>query len=181
MFLPAEDTDLAAIAALMNRAYRGQGGAPGWSSEEAYIAGERTSAKLLAAERTEKPFGHLLKWLDPKTGALTGCIWLEPLEADAQSGVWYLGSLAAEPARQNGGQGRIMLLEAENWLRERGASAVRITVVNMRTALIAWYERRGYVRTGQIAEFPYGDNRLGTPLQDDLAFVILQKDLRTPA
>ncbi len=38
-----------------------------------------------------------------------------------------------------------------------------MTVVNVREALIAWYERRGYQRTGETRPFPYGDNRYGTP------------------
>ena len=50
-------------------------------------------------------------------------------------------------------------------------------VLNVRDALIAWYERRGYQRTGKTEPFPYGDNRFGTPLRDDLEFVILEKQL----
>jgi hypothetical protein len=43
--------------------------------------------------------------------------------------------------------------------------------------LIAWYVRRGYRLTGETEPFPYGDNRFGTPLRDDLSFVVLQRDL----
>ncbi len=31
--------------------------------------------------------------------------------------------------------------------------------------------------TGETIPFPYGDNRFGTPLRDDLAFVVLEKTL----
>jgi hypothetical protein len=48
-------------------------------------------------------------------------------------------------------------------------------VLCVRDALIAWYERRGYQRTGETEPYPYGDNRFGTPLRDDLEFVILRK------
>lgn len=44
-------------------------------------------------------------------------------------------------------------------------------------ALIAWYERRGYRRTGEVGAFPYDDPSVGTPLRDDLALVTLIKPL----
>lgn len=50
-------------------------------------------------------------------------------------------------------------------------------VVNVRDELIAWYGRRGYAPTGETAPFPYGDDRFGQPLRDDLSFVVLQKTL----
>jgi hypothetical protein len=47
--------------------------------------------------------------------------------------------------------------------------------MNVRDTLMAWYERRGYVKTGETEAFPYGDERFGRPLRDDLHFVILEK------
>jgi len=49
--------------------------------------------------------------------------------------------------------------------------------VNVRDTLIAWYERRGYAPTGETRPFPYGDQRFGEPLRDDLAFIVLEKNL----
>ena len=37
------------------------------------------------------------------------------------------------------------------------------TVIRQREALIAWYERRGYQRTGELKSFPYGDESVGAP------------------
>jgi hypothetical protein len=54
---------------------------------------------------------------------------------------------------------------------------MRMTVLHVRTALIAWYERRGYALSGDTAPFPYGDERFGRPLRDDLHFVVLEKDM----
>lgn len=64
-------------------------------------------------------------------------------------------------------------------MRERGGERLRMTVVNVRDTLIAWYFRRGYRETGETDPFLYGDDRFGTPLRDDLRFVILEKGLRT--
>jgi hypothetical protein len=58
-----------------------------------------------------------------------------------------------------------------------GAETIEITVVNVRDLLIAWYERRGYRRTGELRPFPYGDDRYGTPTRSDLEFVVLEKHL----
>jgi hypothetical protein len=52
-----------------------------------------------------------------------------------------------------------------------------MSVVNVRDALIAWYVRRGYHKTGETEPFPYGDDRFGAPLRDDLSFLVLAKDL----
>lgn len=52
---------------------------------------------------------------------------------------------------------------------------IRMSVLNVRHTLIAWYQRRGYAPTGETQPFPYGEERFGRPLRDDLHFVILEK------
>jgi hypothetical protein len=52
-----------------------------------------------------------------------------------------------------------------------------MTVIEQRRDLIAWYLRRGYVDTGRIEPFPYGNTRFGMPKRDDLRFVVLAKAL----
>ncbi|WP_131196868.1 bifunctional helix-turn-helix transcriptional regulator/GNAT family N-acetyltransferase [Lichenihabitans psoromatis] len=171
--VPANDADVAGIVALMNRAYRGSGASSGWNTEAGYITGSRITEPLLRADIAEKPDASLLTWLDRSDGTLIGCVWLEPLG----DGAWYLGSLTVDPQRQNGGFGHVLLASAEQWVRDHAGTRVRMTVVNIRGGLIAWYTRRGYVRTGETSPFPYGDDRFGTPQRDDLSFVVLEKDL----
>jgi hypothetical protein len=55
--------------------------------------------------------------------------------------------------------------------------AMRMTVIDLRDELIAFYERRGYARTGIKKPFPYGDARYGIPKRDDLRFEVLEKPL----
>ena len=172
--LPA---DLPAIVALMNAAYRGVGPAAGWNSEAGYIEGDRTSELLLGAEIDANPHAFLLVVRDQATASIHGCVWLQPLSA----GTWYLGSLTVAPPLQNSGLGRTMLDAAERWAADHGARTVEIKVVNVRDTLIAWYGRRGYRLTGETHPFPYGDTRFGTPLRDDLTFVVLEKALPIPA
>ena len=54
---------------------------------------------------------------------------------------------------------------------------MRMSVITVRETLIAWYERRGYARTGKTLPFPYGDDRFGLPLRDDLRFDVFEKSL----
>ena len=102
----------------------------------------------------------------PPSGTLLGCVWVEP-QGD---GIWYLGSLAIDPPAQNGGLGRALLAAAEDWIRDRGGQEVRMTVVNVRETLLAWYARRGYIATGETKPFPYGDDRFGIPKRERPAF-----------
>jgi len=173
MFEVMTDADVPAVVALMNRAYRGGGANAGWCTEAAYITGDRTTAALVRADMSEKPHGAYLKWVNGASGQIVGCVWLEPV-AD---GMWYLGSLATDPDQQKSGMGTTMLRAAETWIAAHGGRRVRMSVVNVRDTLIAWYLRRGYYLTGETGPFPYGDDRFGTPLRDDLAFVILEKAL----
>jgi GNAT superfamily N-acetyltransferase len=171
MLYPITDGDVQGIVTLMNRAYRGAGAA-GWSTQESYLSGDRITEDVLRADLASKPQASLLKW-EEESGSLLGCVWIEPLN----EGVWYLGSLATDPTLQNGGLGKILLSAAEQWVCERGGKRIRMNVVNVRDALIAWYVRRGYHKTGETEPFPYGDDRFGAPLRDDLSFLVLEKDL----
>ena len=82
------------------------------------------------------------------------------------------------PEAQGNGTGRALLAEAERVARDEWhARMMRMTVIDVRTELIAWYERRGYRRTGEYRPFPYGDARFGIPKRDDLRFEWLVKDL----
>lgn len=173
MFEPITTADIPNVVALINRAYRGSGSAAGWSTEAQYLAGDRTTEDLLRADMLAKPDAVLLKWVDPAGGEIIGCVWLEPLD----TATWYLGFLAADPGRQNSGFGRTLLAAAEDWIRSRGGRRIRMSVVNVRKSLIAWYCRRGYHLTGETEPFPYEDDRFGTPLRDDLGFIVLEKDL----
>src|SRR5690606_19933342 len=99
-------------------------------------------------------------------------------QLENQGGHAYFGTFAVDPGRQGGGLGKQVLAEAERLAQEEwGAGEMRMTVISLREELIAWYERRGYVRTGERSPFPYDNERFGRPKRDDLEFEHLVKKL----
>ena len=164
------ESDLPEVVDLTNLAFRGE---VGWTIESKYIEGQRINLEMLREDMEAHPDALLLIWRDEADAALLGSVWLAPKDG----GAWYMGLLAVRPDRQGQRLGRRMLDASEAAMRERGAKKVVISVVNVRDRLIGWYERRGYVRTGEMKPFPYGDDRVGRPLRDDLEFVVLEKML----
>jgi|SRR5580698_8753749 GNAT superfamily N-acetyltransferase len=169
----AVEADYVRIIELVNMAYRGAGPGASWNSEADFIEGERLTEVLLREDLAANPEAQLLTYRDTPGGELLGTVWLEPKE----SGVWYLGLLTVRPDLQNRHLGRALLTAAEAFAKGRGARRIRLTVVNARDTVIAWYERRGYALTGETLPFPYTDDRLGKPLRPDLHFVVLEKDI----
>jgi ribosomal protein S18 acetylase RimI-like enzyme len=166
--------DVAAVVALVDSAYRGGESRAGWTSEAELIDGQRTDVATVSALIAE-PGAHVL--LAEEAGALQVCCELR--EPQARGGTAYFGMFAVRPSRQDGGYGRIVLAEAERVSRDEfGATTLEMTVIRQRESLIAWYERRGYQRTGETKPFPYGHERVGIPKLDDLEFVTLAKALR---
>lgn len=60
---------------------------------------------------------------------------------------------------------------------EWGAECMRMQVITLRHELFAYYERRGYLRTGVTRPFPAGDPRFGLPRLEGLMFEVLEKPL----
>jgi ribosomal protein S18 acetylase RimI-like enzyme len=172
MLIPAVEADYPGIIDLANLAYRGTGPSASWNIEN-FIEGQRLNDSLLREDLAAKPEAHLLTCRDTSDGPLLGTVWLDP----GKNGVWYLGLLTIHPEQQKRKLGRTLLAAAEDFAKQHGARRIQMTVVNVRDILIAWYERRGYTLTEETRPFPYGDERFGKPLRDDLYFVVLQKDI----
>lgn len=166
---------MAAVVALVESAYRGDASRAGWTTEADLLDGQRTDAGKVSEAITDPRSRILLAEDGPASlGSLVGSLLLAMEDRDV-----YLGMFAVRPLRQGAGIGRLMLDEAERLAREEmDAEGARMTVIAQRPELIEWYERRGYRRTGERADFPYGDVRFGRPKRDDLYFVVLRKSLR---
>ena len=162
--------DVPALHALVESAYRGEASRAGWTTEADFLDGQRTDPEELGA-LVAGPATRLLLAYDD--GALVGCVLLREEDAGA-----YLGMLSVSPRLQSAGIGRALLDEAERVARtELGRTTMRMRVISLRDSLLAWYERRGYVRTGATEPFPYDEPRAGQPRRADLEFVVLEKPI----
>jgi GNAT superfamily N-acetyltransferase len=170
-FRAAVPADVPAVVRLVESAYRGEASKRGWTTEADLLGGQRTDpesvAGMVAAAGSRVELGF------DAEGALAACVNLKE-EAD---GSLYVGMLAVDPARQAGGLGKELLARAEAFARERGLRRLRMTVIDRRPELIAYYERRGYARTGRTEPFPEHDPRFGLPKVRGLVFAELAKPL----
>lgn len=169
-FRVATPADLDAIVALVTSAYRGDSSRAGWTTEADFLGGNRIDAEVLRAD-IERPGSRVL--LAERDGALLACA-----HVSEDDGAGYFGMFSVVPGLQGGGIGKQVLAECERIARDDWRlPAMRMTVIDIRDELIAFYERRGYRRTGILKPFPYGDERFGLPQRDDLRFEVLEKAL----
>lgn len=169
-----EPADYAEVIDLANLAYRGREGAvASWNIEKGIVGGQRLDDSLLREELAAKPNGALLVYREESDGPLLGTAWLNP-ESDT---VWSMGLLTVRPELQNQQLGRRLLAAVEEYAHDCGAKRMRIGVLHVRDTLIAWYERRGYQATGETEPYPSDDPRFGTPLRENLHFLIMEKEI----
>jgi ribosomal protein S18 acetylase RimI-like enzyme len=177
-FRYARQSDVPALVGLIERAYRSADTAGSWTSEAHLLTGPRTSnaeiSDLVAREDTRFLIAEI-------EGKLAGCCLLQglsrpsgpaytdtfdvpdyqvsgPTPRPEAINAAYFGMFAIEPQTHGAGLGKTVIAEAERRVQELwGANQMVMTVINLRTALIAWYERRGYKLTGATMPFPFSE------------------------
>ena len=170
----ATPDDIPALVELVTSAYRGDASRAGWTTEADLLDGNRIDPEVLL-EDLIRPRSRIA--LLERQGTLLACAHVAE-----EHGAGYFGMFAVRPDLQGGGMGKAVLAECERIARDEWAlPAMRMTVIDVRDELIAFYERRGYRRTGEFKPFPYGDARFGQPKRDDLRFEVLEKSLRAEA
>ncbi len=163
----ANTTDVGAITALLNKAYRGESSRAGWTTEADLIAGEVRTNEDDVLRTMQKPGSVFLKYEDAQQ-RIVGCVNLQ--EHDARL---YLGMFSVLPQLQGGGIGRQLLEAAERYAIQGNCSSIYMSVISARQELIAWYQRNGYRLTGERTKFEE-DGLSGQHLQP-LEFVLLEK------
>ena len=157
--------DLPALRALVERAYRGDSANQGWTHEADLLDDERTTDTDLAEAIEDRDARVVV--LAEADGALVGTVTV----TDQGDGRSYLGMLCVDPAHQAAGLGRRLIAAAERTARDKfGARIMEMTVIDCRSELIAWYERRGYVMRGEMRPFP-------VPGEHPFAMVVLEHRL----
>jgi ribosomal protein S18 acetylase RimI-like enzyme len=160
--------DAAALASLVNSAYRGDSSRQGWTTEADLLDGTRTDTDAIA-NLLSTPDTTVLKYAED--GEIKGCVELKKM-----SDALYLGMLTVRPDLQAKGIGKILLKAGEDEARKQGCKKVIMTVITLRSELIAWYVRHGYKDTGERKPFAFSDPRFGQPKQS-LQFAVLEKVL----
>ncbi len=167
------DTD--ALVTLINAAYRGDTSRQGWTTEADLLGGQRTDpgeiAPLIEAANS-------LFLLAECGSSLVGCLHLQK----DPDGVVWLGMFAIQPGKQGVGLGKDLLAQAEGYAgKPLLGRRLKLSVIDVRTELIAFYQRRGFVDTGEKQPFPEHDPRFGLPKRSGLRFAVLEKRLSPQA
>ncbi len=161
--LAASPADASALKALLEAAYRGDSARQGWNHEADILDDERIAPGELEAMLAD-PAVTILTAQDGES--LVGCVAV----TRKGTALAYLGMLCVQPTLQSAGLGRRLLDAAEDHARALDIAAMEMTVIDSRASLIAWYERRGYLRTGETRPFPVLRN-------PPITFTVLEKPL----
>lgn len=164
----ATENDIPELVALINSAYRGDSSRKGWTTEADILEGIRIDADGVH-EILADPNADLHLFFYPGEG-LVSCVYLKE-----QPDNLYLGMLTVRPNLQAGGMGKYMLHYAENLAVQKGKSSIKMTVINIRTELIAWYNRHGYLHTGETE--PWVDGEHIGDRKADIEFLVLSKKI----
>jgi ribosomal protein S18 acetylase RimI-like enzyme len=171
-FRIATNNDVTDIVALVHSAYRGESSRAGWTTEADFLDGTRTDSQEVS-DIINTPDNLIL--LCEQANQLLASVHLQK-----QGNTAYLGMFAVHPAMQNTGIGKSLLHAAELMAQQQWqCDHIHMTVITLRSELIAWYERRGYQRTGILKPFPYGQPRYGMPKRDDLLLEVIEKKFKT--
>lgn len=162
----AAAVDVVQLEQLVNGAYRGEGSKQGWTTEADLLGGARvTEASLLMDIANPDLSIYLYR---NAASELEGCVLLQN-----KAGKLYVGMLSVAPGLQNKGIGKLMLQLAEQLAKVQGCSALTMTVITVRTSLIAWYQRHGYQQTGELIPFNIPGNQV--LIDEPLYFMNLEK------
>lgn len=170
LFRTASHTDVLALEKLINSAYRGEHSKKGWTTEADLLGGQRTDAQTLT-EILETPDNQIEIMLDDNL--LIGCAHLR-IEAKS---TLYFGMLTIEPTFQARGLGKLMINHIEKMGKRKNLHFIRMTVIQVRKELIAFYERRGFKASGNQQEFPSHDPRFGIPKNQELILIEYTKSI----
>jgi ribosomal protein S18 acetylase RimI-like enzyme len=166
----AQSTDIPELTVLINNAYRGEASKKGWTSEADLLEGSLRIDSQGLTKMMEDAESIILKCSGEKGEALLGCVYLQ-----RRKDFLYLGLLSVSPFYQARGIGKSLLIAATDHALHLRCSKIQMTVISVRLELIAWYQRHGFLKTGETAPFPH-DAKFGRP-RLPLEFLVLEKIL----
>lgn len=167
-FRLAQPEDVPVIVDLVNAAYRPGSNEQGWTHESALVAGDRTSTRQVEDLFANDSWVLVLTVRDQ----IAACVHVKRKGVTCQ-----IGMLATHPKLQDQGLGHQMLAYAEGFARSHClAQRIEIAVLSRRPELMAFYQRRNYVLTGQADKYPTGVC-FGVAKLEGLEVLYMNKDL----
>jgi len=169
IFRHAIDNDIPTLASLINRSYRGDSSRAGWTTEADLLSGKRIDEAGLIQLLNDSDSLILIAHSEESI--------LATIHAHRDNESVHFGLFTVEPSFQGRGIGKELLAYAESEaICKWGVSTAIMEVITHRSELIAYYERRGYIRTGEMIAFPKSD--LWDQKVDFLELIRLQKSLK---
>lgn len=148
--------DVPALTQLINKSYRGESAERGWTTESHLLGGQRIDEETLIRYIQDKDTVILKCSINEE---VVGSVYLNKNGSDL-----YFGMLTVDPDKQNTGTGKLLLKHVEWYAREQNCTRIYMTVISVRDELIAWYERHGFTKTGEVKPFP-ADTKFGIQKQ----------------
>lgn len=168
IFRHAIPNDTTTLASLINRSYRGDSSRAGWTTEADLLSGQRIDEAGLIQLVNDPDSLILIAHTEDRVFAT--------IHAHHEADTVHFGLFAVEPSLQGGGIGKELLAYAESEaIRKWGVSTAIMEVITHRSELIEYYERRGYMMTGEMIAFPESD--LWVRQVDFLELIRLEKQL----
>lgn len=165
----AVPADSGAIASLINSVYRGENSKKGWTTEADFLGGIRITPEKITEIINGKNDIIIKAFYD---NSLIGCVHLEN-----EGSYSYFGMLSIDVNYQAKGAAKVLMNECERITKnEWGLNEIRLKVISRRKELIEYYERRGFVITGEREEFGAKMETFGDP-KEKLWFETMVKKL----
>ena len=125
----ARESDMSAMIPVVNAAFVVEGFLEGTRTDQARMSKMMQTGEFLIAEDAERK--------------VVASVYTECSGQNA-----YLGMLAVDPSQQGTGLGKRIAEAAESHCRERGCRQMKITVLSLRSELVAFYHKLGYQEAG---------------------------------
>ncbi|CRG89369.1 hypothetical protein PISL3812_06405 [Talaromyces islandicus] len=168
-FRIATPDDAEQIQQLVQAAFRTADSRPGWTGLIELASNFRIEVQEVM-DKIVNPGNVVLICLDGSNTIVAS------IEVAKRGDCGRLSMIAVDDRYQRGGVGRRVLAYAEDYCQQTwGAEKFSLNALSTRKALIEWYMRRGYHKTGETSPFPR-EKFSNLALPDDMCFVELEKN-----
>ncbi|KAM0253123.1 hypothetical protein ACHAQJ_007399 [Trichoderma viride] len=172
-FRTATPEDAGQLQQLVQSAFRTEDSRPDWTGNAELASHFRIDAEEVMA-KIVNPDNIVLMALD-NDNALVASI--EVSKRGINCG--RLSMIAVSDRYQRTGVGRLVLAYAEEYCRRTWAVEMfSLNALSTRKALIEWYIRQGYRKTGETTPFP-SERFSNMTLPADMCFIEMEKDFNT--